>query len=222
MPLTKGDAQNAAAADDRNSLALLVISAGAIAKTPEKSVSPQHQAPDVKPGEAGACAGKARTASAKTTPHRSHQRSARHGTSDRPRYASTPADSGSAASYWGAMHATGPREIGRAAWYGLVGGRTSNGEILDTVSATAAHRTLPLSSYARVTNLDSGRSVVVRINDRGPQSRRFVIDLSPRAADELDMKRAGVANVVVEPFVAGSVPVRAEAVALYSGSGVTQ
>jgi rare lipoprotein A len=52
-----------------------------------------------------------------------------------------------------------------------------------------------------VTSLDNGRSVIVKINDRGPQPRRFIIDLSPRAADELDMRRAGVAAVIVEPVV---------------------
>ena len=51
-----------------------------------------------------------------------------------------------------------------------------------------------------MTNLDSGRSVIVKINDRGPQTRRFIIDLSPRAADQLNMKRAGVASVMVEPI----------------------
>jgi rare lipoprotein A len=96
----------------------------------------------------------------------------------------------------------GSREIGKAAWYNLIGSYTSTGERLDAVTATAAHRTLPLSSYAKVTNLDSGRSVIVKINDRGPKTRRFIIDLSPRAADELDMKRAGVASVMVEPISA--------------------
>ena len=90
-------------------------------------------------------------------------------------------------------------EIGQAAWYDLVGGRTSSGERLDTVTPTAAHRSLPLGSCAKVTDLDSGRSVIVKINDRGPYSRRFIIDLSPRAADELGMRHAGVAAVVVEP-----------------------
>ena len=98
--------------------------------------------------------------------------------------------------------ALGGRQFGKAAWYNLIGGYTSTGERLDTVTATAAHRTLPLSSYAKVTNLDSGRSVIVKINDRGPWTRRFIIDLSPRAADELDMKRAGVASVMVEPISA--------------------
>ena len=87
-----------------------------------------------------------------------------------------------------------------AAWYNWVGFRTSNGEILDTVTATAAHRTLALGSFVRVTSLDTGRSVIVRINDRGPQVRRFIIDLSPRAADELDMRRSGVVSVVIEPL----------------------
>jgi len=82
-----------------------------------------------------------------------------------------------------------------------VGNRTSSGEVLDTVTPTAAHRTLPLSSYAKVTNLDSGRSVIVKINDRGPWHRRFIIDLSPRAADEIGVRRAGIAPVVVEPVV---------------------
>jgi rare lipoprotein A len=99
------------------------------------------------------------------------------------------------------MRATGRRELGRAAWYGMVGNRTASGETLDTRTATAAHRLLPLASYAKVTNLDNGRSVIVKINDRGPYTRGRIIDLSPRAADVLSMKRAGVAAVAVEPLV---------------------
>jgi rare lipoprotein A len=87
-----------------------------------------------------------------------------------------------------------------------VGGRTASGEILDSVTATAAHRSLPLASYAKVTNLDNGLSVVVKINDRGPYTRGRIIDLSPRAADALDMKRAGVAAVVIEPLVNQTAP----------------
>jgi rare lipoprotein A len=87
-----------------------------------------------------------------------------------------------------------------------VGNQTASGEILDTVSATAAHRSLPLASCAKVTNLDNGRSVVVKINDRGPNTRGRILDLSPRAADALDMKRAGVAAVVVEPLVSQRAP----------------
>jgi rare lipoprotein A len=103
--------------------------------------------------------------------------------------------------------ASGSSQFGKAAWYGFVGGRTASGEILDTVTATAAHRSLPLASYAKVTNLDNSRSVVVKINDRGPYTRGRIIDLSPRAADALDMKRAGVAPVVIEPLLSRAAPV---------------
>ena len=101
----------------------------------------------------------------------------------------------------GPMPMAGHREFGRATWYGMVGNRTASGEILDTQTATAAHRSLPLASYARVTNLDNGRSVIVKINDRGPYTRGRIIDLSPHAADVLEMKRAGVVAVVVDPLV---------------------
>ena len=101
----------------------------------------------------------------------------------------------------GPMPMAGHREFGRATWYGMVGNLTASGEILDTRTATAAHRSLPLASYAKVTNLDNGRSVVVKINDRGPYTRGRIIDLSPRAADVLEMKRAGVVAVVVDPLV---------------------
>jgi rare lipoprotein A len=82
-----------------------------------------------------------------------------------------------------------------------VGSRTASGEILDTVTATAAHRSLPLASLAKVTDLDNGRSVIVKINDRGPYTHGRIIDLSPHAADVLEMKAVGVAAVVVEPIV---------------------
>jgi len=91
--------------------------------------------------------------------------------------------------------------FGKAAWYNFVGKQTASGEILDTVTSTAAHRSLPLASYAKVTNLGNGHSIVVKINDRGPYTRGRILDLSPRAADALDMKRIGVAEVVVEPLV---------------------
>ena len=112
--------------------------------------------------------------------------------------------------------ASGSSQFGKAAWYGFVGARTASGEILDTVTATAAHRSLPLASYAKVTNLDNSRSVVVRINDRGPYTRGRIIDLSPRAADALDMKRAWVAAVVVEPLVNQAAPT----VAVFQTSGM--
>ena len=103
--------------------------------------------------------------------------------------------------------ASGSSQFGKAAWYGFVGSRTTSGEILDTVTATAAHRSLPLASYAKVTNLDNSRSVVVKINDRGPYTRGRIIDLSPRAADALDMKRAGVVPVVINPLLNLAAPV---------------
>ena len=87
-----------------------------------------------------------------------------------------------------------------------MGKQTATGEILDASTATAAHRSLPLASCAKVTNLDNGRSVVVKINDRGPFTRGRILDLSPRAADALDMKSAGVAAVVVEPLVNQTTP----------------
>jgi rare lipoprotein A len=106
----------------------------------------------------------------------------------------------------GPVHLAGISQFGKAAWYNLVGNETASGEILDTITATAAHRSLPLASFAKVTNLDNGRSVIVKINDRGPYTRGRILDLSPRAADALDMKRVGVAAVVVEPLVNQAAP----------------
>jgi rare lipoprotein A len=90
---------------------------------------------------------------------------------------------------------------GRASWYGpeFQGSPTASGEPFDMHALTAAHRTLPLGSYARVKNLDNGRSVVVKINDRGPHARRRMIDLSYAAAKEIRMVGAGTARVEVEP-----------------------
>jgi rare lipoprotein A len=89
---------------------------------------------------------------------------------------------------------------GQASWYGpnFHGRLTANGEIYDQYALTAAHPTMPLPSYARVTNVDNGRSVIVRVNDRGPFSDKRIIDLSLRAAAMLDYKKQGVANVKVE------------------------
>jgi rare lipoprotein A len=94
-------------------------------------------------------------------------------------------------------------EEGNASWYGVPfnGRRASNGEIYDMNKLTAAHRTLPFDTMVRVTNLNNGRSVVVRITDRGPVSERLLIDMSPRAADELAMKTAGIVPVSVEQVV---------------------
>jgi len=101
------------------------------------------------------------------------------------------------------VRCVGKPETGTAAWYGgrYLGRRTTSGERLDTIHATAAHRTLPLNSLARVTNLRNGRSVVVRVTDRGPVSDDLLIDMSPSAAAELHMKEAGLVPVRVEQVV---------------------
>ena len=92
------------------------------------------------------------------------------------------------------------REEGLASWYGrrFHGKRTASGEIYDMYAMTAAHRTLPIPSYARVTSLDNGKSVVVRINDRGPFHKNRVIDLSYTAAYKLGYVGKGSAQVAVE------------------------
>jgi rare lipoprotein A len=92
------------------------------------------------------------------------------------------------------------RESGIASWYGpgFHGRPTANGEIFDQNALTAAHRTLPLPSMVQVTNLDNGRSIKVRVNDRGPFSNGRIIDLSRRAADLLGFRRHGTAKVRVE------------------------
>jgi len=89
---------------------------------------------------------------------------------------------------------------GKASWYGdaFHGRLTANGEIYDMTHLTAAHPTMPLPSYARVTNLKNGASVLVRVNDRGPFAHGRVIDLSSRAADMLDYRHSGIADVKVE------------------------
>ena len=118
----------------------------------------------------------------------------------------TDACGGISAPCCGEVRVVGGSQVGKAAWYNQVGKQTATGEILDASTATAAHRSLPLASCAKVTNLDNGRSVVVKINDRGPFTRGRILDLSPRAADALDMKSAGVAAVVVEPLVNQTTP----------------
>src|SRR5665647_164006 len=92
------------------------------------------------------------------------------------------------------------RERGIASWYGkkFNGERTSSGEIYDMYAMTAAHPTLPLPSYARVTNLSNHKSVIVRINDRGPFMKDRIIDLSYTAAYKLDLIGDGSAEVEVE------------------------
>jgi rare lipoprotein A len=92
------------------------------------------------------------------------------------------------------------RERGLASWYGTKfnGRATSSGEIYDICQFTAAHKTLPLPSYVRVTNLDNGRSLVVRVNDRGPFHDGRVMDLSYAAAVRLGVDRTGTARVQLE------------------------
>ena len=91
------------------------------------------------------------------------------------------------------------QEIGIASWYGpYVNRRTANGEFYDAHALTAAHRTLPLNSIARVTNLKTGRSAVVRITDRGPFVEGRILDLSIEAAKQLDVWREGTARVKLE------------------------
>ena len=92
------------------------------------------------------------------------------------------------------------REEGLASWYGddFHGRLTANGEVFDMASLTAAHPTLPMPCYARVTNLSNGKSLIVRVNDRGPYHGNRVIDVSNRAAELLEFKGNGVARVRVE------------------------
>ena len=92
------------------------------------------------------------------------------------------------------------RQEGLASWYGddFHGRLTANGEVFDMTSLSAAHPTLPMPCYARVTNLANGKSLIVRVNDRGPYHGNRVMDVSSRAADLLEFKNNGVARVRVE------------------------
>jgi peptidoglycan lytic transglycosylase len=94
----------------------------------------------------------------------------------------------------------GYRAEGIASWYGpdFHGRLTANGEVYDMHSISAAHTTMPLPSYARVTNLDNGKSIIVRVNDRGPYVRDRIIDLSIGTAKALDSYRHGLVRVRVE------------------------
>ena len=91
-------------------------------------------------------------------------------------------------------------EKGKASWYGkkFHGHLTSNGEIYDMYSMSAAHKTLPIPSYVKVTNTDNDKTTIVRINDRGPFHEGRIIDLSYAAAYKLDVLRTGTANVEIE------------------------
>src|SRR5256884_9710561 len=92
------------------------------------------------------------------------------------------------------------REDGLASWYGndFHGPLTANGAVFDMASLTAAHPTLPMPCYARVTNLSNGKSLIVRVNDRGPYHGNRLIDVSNKAAELLEFKGNGIARVRVE------------------------
>jgi rare lipoprotein A len=100
------------------------------------------------------------------------------------------------------------KERGIASWYGrkFHGQKTSTGETYDMYAMTAAHPTLPLPSYARVTNVATGRSVVVRVNDRGPFLHGRVIDLSYAAAHRIGVAANGSGEVIVEAIIPGDSP----------------
>jgi len=106
---------------------------------------------------------------------------------------------------WGKSYNVLPSHIGYraegiASWYGLKfhGHKTSNGEIYDIYKMSAAHKSLPIPSFAKVTNLDNGKSVVVRVNDRGPFHENRLIDLSYSAAARLEILKQGTGRVRVE------------------------
>ena len=92
------------------------------------------------------------------------------------------------------------KEVGEASWYGpgFQGQETASGETFDQKDLTAAHPTLPMGTKAKVTNLENGKKVEVRINDRGPYAKDRVIDLSGAAANKLDMKEDGSTQVKIE------------------------
>jgi len=100
---------------------------------------------------------------------------------------------------------TGYRERGLASWYGTKfhGKRTSSGEPYDLYAMTAAHKTLPLPTYVEVTNLDNGRSVIVKVNDRGPFHSDRIIDLSYAAAVKLGFMKKGTGRVEVRAIDPG-------------------
>lgn len=104
------------------------------------------------------------------------------------------------------LKADGFREEGLASWYGVEehGNLTSNGELFDMHKPSAAHKTLPLGSIIRVTSKASGKSTVVRVNDRGPFIPGRIVDLSYRAAQDLDIVGGGVAPVLLEVLTSAS------------------
>ncbi|MDH5300785.1 MAG: septal ring lytic transglycosylase RlpA family protein [Gammaproteobacteria bacterium] len=116
--------------------------------------------------------------------------------------------------------AQGYREQGFASWYGTKfhGVLTSSREPYDMYAMTAAHKTLPLPTYVRVTNLSNNKSVIVRVNDRGPFHSDRIIDLSYAAAYKLDMLKKGTAPVLVETIDTAVQPIDAKTVYLQVGA----
>ena len=185
------------------SLALLVVSVAAVAKEARSAHDQAVPSSKSKPAKADTIAGKLH-GKQQTRGKPVARSDPRLGAAARRHAARLPPPD----QYIGPVRVTGAREIGYAAWYGgrHVGRRTASGDRLDAVHATAAHRSLPLHSLVRVTNLSNGRSVICRITDRGPVSQSLLIDVSPSVADELDMKRAGIVKVAVEPVAPAANP----------------
>ena len=180
----------------RFSLALLVASTPALAKPTDPG---HHPSPNQKTKSAKAEASPQKKEATRSKPAgRAASLAARRAAANASRQTAQlpPPDQ-----YIGAVQVVGRREVGSAAWYGgrHLGHRTASGDRLDAVRSTAAHRSLPLNSLVRVTNLRNGRSVIATVNDRGPFSRSLLIDVSPRAAEQLDMVHSGIATVAIEP-----------------------
>ncbi len=114
------------------------------------------------------------------------------------------------------------KEVGVSSWYGadFHNGITANGELYDMHDLTAAHRTLPLPSMVRVTNLQNGRTLIVRVNDRGPFKNDRIIDVSMKAAQLLGFKEQGTTQVQVEVLPEESKALKEELLAKQKGSSV--
>ena len=112
-------------------------------------------------------------------------------------------------------------EMGRASWYGekFHGYETSNGEPYDMYSMSGAHKTLPLPSYAKITNLDNNKQVIIRINDRGPFHSDRILDVSYAAAYKLGMLGKGTARIKLDVVYVGSVAATNSAIASAQDTG---
>lgn len=119
-----------------------------------------------------------------------------------------------------ALAAGAQAQQGHASWYALTS-KTASGERMNPNAMTAAHRSLPFGTRVRVENLSNGRSVVVRINDRGPFVRGRIIDVSRAAASQLGFIRAGTARVRITPLGGGRASSRASSARLSTGGSAT-